>query len=71
MYDIYDKLIYEGDMVKLHFTHENVNSDVYIVNYNFGKWLLDDCKELNRFCTDSKKFGESCKVVIVGNIFEK
>ena len=70
LYDIYGKLIYEGDVVKLHFTHENIQSESYIVNYNFGKWLLDDCKELNRYWVDCKSWGDTCKVVIVGNIFE-
>jgi hypothetical protein len=71
LYDIYGTPIYEGDLVKLHFTHENIRSDIYTVNYKYGKWLLDDYNSLNNYWVDCKKWGDTCKVVIIGNIFDK
>jgi hypothetical protein len=70
LYDIYGKPIYEGDRVKIHFTHENIKSEDFSIRYNHGKWTLDNHDSLNRYWIDNKKWGDTCKVVIVGNIFD-
>lgn len=70
LYDIYGKPIYEGDLVKIHFTHENIKSESFVIQYNHGKWSLNGHDSLNRYWIDNKKWGDTCKVVVVGNIFD-
>ena len=65
LYDIYSTPIYEGDLVKLHFTHENIQGETYTVKYKSGRWMLDDYDSLSKYWVDNKSWGDCCKVLVV------
>lgn len=71
LHDIYGSPLYEGDIVKLYYYHENIVGESYTIHYLNGKWMLDDCNMLTDYYLDNKKWGDSCKVVKIGNIYEK
>lgn len=55
--------IYEGDIV----TVVNYIGE-YIVNYSFGKWMLNDTLSLTSKWIDNTKNGDICNVTVIGNI---
>jgi hypothetical protein len=70
LYDIYGNQIYENDLVKLHYTHESIVSNEYLVSYRDGRWLLDGAKGLADLFLYNKKWGDTSKVVVTGNTYE-
>lgn len=71
LHDLNGKEIYEGDLVKLYYHHENIVSNQYEIKYGAGRWMLDDWECLSELYLDNTaKYGDVCKVVIVGNVFE-
>lgn len=72
LHDLYGQEIYEGDLVSLYYHHENIKVDVYEIKYGSGKWMLDDWECLTEYYLDrTPKFGDVCRVVKIGNVFEK
>lgn len=63
--DIYGYEIFEGDLVKLFFQHESINSETYELKYIRGQWCLDN-ENSSPFLF--KKGGP--RVIVVGNAFE-
>ena len=56
----------EGDKV-LHKSREIP----YAIEYNFGRWMLDDLIDLSECWIDHTAFGNTCDIILVGNILEK
>ncbi len=71
LHDLNGLEIYEGDLVKLYYHHENIVSNQYEIKYGAGRWMIDDWECLSELYLDNTaKYGDVCKVVIVGNVFE-
>jgi uncharacterized phage protein (TIGR01671 family) len=72
LHDLNGEEIYEGDIVKLFYHHENIISNQYIVKYNGGKWCLDDWICLSDYyLTNNEKYGDTCKVIKIGHSYIK
>jgi hypothetical protein len=64
--DIYGIEIFEGDLVKLFFHHENLNTETYELKYIRGQWCLDN-ENSSPFLF--KRGGP--RVIVVGSALEK
>lgn len=71
LHDLNGQELYQGDIVKLYFHHENILVDEYEIKFNSGRWMLDDWKCLSEYYLDNtQKFGDVCRVVKIGNKYE-
>jgi hypothetical protein len=68
LYDRNKNPIYEGD--KLIYPSHKDNGDM-IVEYQFGRWVLNDMEDLDDYWADNVDVGNITTLQIIGNIFEK
>jgi uncharacterized phage protein (TIGR01671 family) len=72
LHDLNGEEIYEGDIVKLYYHHESLVTNQYEIKYGCGRWLLDDWDCLSDLYIDNtKKYGDVCKVIKVGTVYDK
>ncbi len=68
LHDLNGQEIYEGDIVKLYYHHDNIVANQYEIKYGHGRWLLDDWRCLSDLYLDNtQKYGDVCKVVKISN----
>lgn len=70
LYDKENNPIYEGDI--LINSNKETKSNVYekIVEYKFGKWILNDMEDIDDYWIDNTEVGDIINLKIVGNIIE-